>query len=385
MARNPEPHRPVVPIVCAGGGGVGKTTTSAALALALARRQAPTLVVTVDPARRLAQAMGVEIGDTPTQVVMDGEPSGSLWALMPEPRASTTAFVHLLFRDEPAALARVLGNPIYDSLADAMAGVHELVSLILIVDAIAARDYSYLVLDTAPSRHAVDFVSYPGRLTSLLESRALGWFGTLAQRADVAFGESPSSPGDKRTRGRGLLDWGKRRVEGTIAKVLNPTLIGDFTQLFADLNLVRHRFARLARDAESLLLGERAHYALVGVPTRAAQDDVLYLGQRLEHLGSEPGVVVLNRADHAGPDWLSALHDDHPMTPRLRETVGKILRERHRRSLTARDMADALAGELHGVPQIRLPTIEARDPAAVVRALADELEPHLALFGVNGG
>src|SRR5687768_7930832 len=110
---------------------------------------------------------------------------------MPEPRRSTPTFAKVLFEDRPEDLARVMDNPVYLTMADAAAGMHEIVSLILVAKAIEDAEYDYLVIDTAPSRNALDFVSYPGRLAVLFEGRAVGWLGNLAK--NVA--ETDKAPG----------------------------------------------------------------------------------------------------------------------------------------------------------------------------------------------
>ncbi len=186
-------------VVCAGGGGVGKTTTSAALALALARQGRSTLIVTIDPARRLAGAMGVPIGDDVTQVALPGV-EGRLSALMPDPRGAMRSLVDELFVHEPQAKAHLLENRLFLGLSDAAAGVHELVAMNLVASAARGGAFDVLVIDTAPSRHAIDFVTYPARLAALLAGRTVGWFAGIAERAANG---PPSS---------GVLGWGKGQL-----------------------------------------------------------------------------------------------------------------------------------------------------------------------------
>jgi anion-transporting ArsA/GET3 family ATPase len=358
--------------VCAGGGGVGKTTTSAALALALARRQARTLIVTVDPARRLANAMGVAIDPDVHAVHVEGEPQGTLFALMPEPRQSTHTFVELLFEGEPEAYERILDNRIYATLGDALAGIHELVSLMLVARAVEEAKYDYLVIDTAPSRYALDFIRYPGRLADLFEGRAVGWFGNLAQRARAQqAGEEP--PTDE----RGLLAWGKKRVESAITRILDPRTVLDVTSLFAELALVRHRFAGLARASEELLLGRDARYLIVAAPSGAARADVRFIAKKLDDLEHRPAAVLLNRADPTLPDWLATLRAQSGLTLPLEQALGILAAEHDSRRTAGDEMERVFRSELRSNTILRLPTIETRDPTKVVRTLADELAPHL--------
>lgn len=360
-------------LVCAGGGGVGKTTSSAALALALARRGERTLVVTVDPARRLAQAMGVAIDPDVHAVHIPGEPAGSLFALMPEPRASTRTFVELLFEGEPAAYERVLKNRIYATLGDALAGIHELVSLMLVARAVEEASYDYLVVDTAPSRYALDFVSYPGRLAALFEGRAVGWFGNLADKARTQRDSEPPPEAEK----GGILAWGKKRVEATLARILDPQTIVDVTNLFAELAHVRHRFAALARASEGLLLGSSTRYVLVAAPTGASEADATYIAERLSSLNHEPRAILLNRADPEIPGWVKTLRTTQEATLPIRQAVEILEKEIGARKAAGDRLERELRRRFRKAHLTRLPTFEARDPSAVVKALADVLAKDL--------
>ena len=363
------PKLPVT-IVCAGGGGVGKTTTSAALALALARSGKRTLVVTVDPARRLAHAMGVEIDQEVHAVHMDPAADGKLFALMPEPRASTPTFARLLFEGRPADLERVMKNPVYRTMADAAASMHEIVSLILVAKAVEDGGWDYVVVDTAPSRNALDFVTYPGRLAVLFEGRAVGWLGGLAKRANE----------NKGGEGGGIFAGPQRRIEALFSRILNARFLKDLTQLFADLTLVKVRFARFARIAEALMLGERTVYVLVAAPSGAAQADAVYLDKKLRRLEQHATLALLNRADEGAPPWVEVLKKSAPGWPALGAAIQQVEVEIASRRRAGDRLAAALAKDLKGLPQLRLPTVEAADPALIVREVAARLAPHLAKF-----
>ncbi len=358
-------------IVCAGGGGVGKTTTSAALAVALARRGKTVLVVTVDPARRLAHAMGVEIDERVQPAHVEPEVEGRLFALMPEPRRSTPTFAEILFEGRPDDLARVMKNSVYLTMADAAASMHEIVSLILIARAVEQRRFDYLVIDTAPSRNALDFVSYPGRLAVLFEGRAVGWLGGLARRVNEE-GESVKDPG--------LFAGAQARVEALFARILSPKLLRDLAQLFADLALVKGRFAELARTSEALLLGGRARYVLVAAPSGSAQADVVFLHKKLAKLEQTPVGVILNRSDEAAPPWVEVLRKAAPGWPALGAAIEQVDLELKTRRHAGDRLARGLAKQIGRVPQIRTPTIEAADPTIIVRGLATALAPHLDLL-----
>jgi anion-transporting ArsA/GET3 family ATPase len=358
-------------IVCAGGGGVGKTTTSAALALALARTGKRTLVVTVDPARRLASAMGVEVDAEVHEARVEPGVEDKLFALMPEPRRSTRTFIDLLFAEEPEAKARMLQNRVYLLLADNAAGMHEVVSLMLVAKAIAERELDYLVIDTAPSRQGLDFVAYPGRLATLYEGRAVGWLGNLARGGA---GE------DEQAEGGGLMAAGRKRVEGLFGKLVNPRTLRDLAGLFAELALVKDRFAKLARISEHLLLGAETRYLLVAAPSGSAAADVHFLGRRLKRLGQRPTALVLNRSDEGTPAWLGQLDHAGGLPPELTQALTAVHAEFHTRQRAGDLLAQSLGRDCPNVPSLRLPTLEAREPSRIVRQLADLLGEHLGLL-----
>jgi anion-transporting ArsA/GET3 family ATPase len=354
-------------ILCAGGGGVGKTTTAAAIGLALARSGRRTLVVTIDPARRLAGALGVSLGDSVSRVEIP-EAQGRLAALMPDPRRSLGTFVEQLFADEPAARARVAQNRLFTALSDAVAGIHELVAMNLVARAAEGGDFDVVVIDTAPSRQAVDFVTYPERLTMLLGGRSVAWLADLAARA--AAPDAPPSRGSLRA-------WGASHVEALVAKVTGPSLVRDTADLFGDLALVRERFVGLTAHASRLLLGERAAYALVAAPTAAARDDVLFLAARLEALGRAPRAVILNRAEDAPTPHLQLLRDSPGATRAVQQAAAVLADESARRGEAARSVGAELARRVR-VPQVRLPWVESVTPFGTVAALCDAVAPHLS-------
>lgn len=353
-------------VICAGGGGVGKTTTSAAVGLALARSGRRTLVVTIDPARRLAGALGVPLSDVVSRVEVPAA-QGHLFALMPDPRHSLGTFIAQLFADEPAARARVTANPLFAALSDAVAGIHELVALNLVARAAESGDFDVVVIDTAPSRQAVDFVTYPERLASLLSGRAVAWLADLAARA--------ATPDEPPARG-GLRAWGTSHVEALVARVTGPSLVRNTADLFSDLAIVRERFAALTAHASKLLLGPRAAYALVAAPTAAACDDVIFLAERLDALKHPPRVVMLNRAEDGAPAHLRALQNAPRATQAVRDAAAIFAEESARRGEAARTLGAKIARSVRA-PQLRLPYVETPTPFGTVAALAESVAPHL--------
>ncbi len=359
-------------VVCAGGGGVGKTTSSAALGLALARLGARTLVVTIDPARRLADALGVELGNEVQVVRVDDRTDDRLMALMPDPVRATRLFMEYLFVGKPEALERMVRNNIFLTLEDKLAGMSELVAMTLVIRALEEQEIDVVIVDTAPSRYALDFLTFPTRLSELLDGRAVRWLASLADHA-----------GDKKRSRFGVLGWGKRRVEKAIGWVLGESLLGDLAGFFAEISLVRKRFAALAAELDRILTGRRSRYVLVAAPTGAARADVEFLLARLERMGQTAAAVVLNRSELTDAKWMTLLSkSEERITDALAEALSKLAAERRARVTAATTFGARLARVHPRLHQVRLPLVEAIAPIDIVRALSEHFEPHIT--GLTG-
>jgi len=339
--------------VCAGGGGVGKTTTSAALALMLARRGERVLVVSIDPARRLADALGVQLGGHAAKVKLDAG-DGALFAMMPDPRASMRTFIGILFEGEPEALARMLKNRLYQMLENAVPGMHELVAMTLTWRAVEEHQISTLVIDTAPSRNAVDFIGYPDRLAKLLGGRAVTWLSALARS------DAPDRP--------------KGRAGKLLEKVLGPA-VGDLAGFFGELARVRGRFVELNQGMAELLLGTRSRYLVVAAPTGAAKEDADYLIRRLEKLIGRPAALVVNASLAPDRPWEATLRQSSATTAAMTRALDALALEAERREAATHKVVDALHRKHPSVPLWQLPFIEVLSPRTVVERLAEALAP----------
>jgi len=342
-------------IVCVGGGGVGKTTASAAFALALANSGYRTLIVSIDPARRLADAMGVELG-TQAKALPVGSGSAQLFGLMPNPEDAFRTFVEFLFEEEPEAVERLLHNRLYRALEAAVPGIHELATMSLTWRAIVEHDVDAVVIDTAPSRNAVDFISYPKNLAKLLGGRAVGWMAAIGKRASIA------SPDDK-----------MGRVEQLLVRALGP-VARDVAGLFAEMARVRKRFILLNEHTGELLLRPETRYFLVASPTAAARDDVDYLIKKLGTLKMAPQALILNSAFAPERDWIHVLETADVTTAAIDEVLSTLTHEGEARQRATARITRAFSKRYPNLPQLPLPFVEAVEPRSIVHALAQYLD-----------
>ena len=227
--------------VCAGSGGVGKTTTSAAIALGMAAAGAKVAVVTIDPAKRLANALGLEqLENEPHRVEPERlagaslEVKGELWAMMLDPKRTFDELIDRIAPD-PARAEEIKANRVYRELSTAVSGSQEFTAIAKLYELDQESQFDLLVLDTPPSRNALDFLDAPGRLNAFLEGRALKAF------------MRPTGLG-MRVLGRGALPLlaGLRRVTGI-------DLISDLSTFFQLLGDMTSDFSQRAAQVEQLL------------------------------------------------------------------------------------------------------------------------------------
>lgn len=342
-------------IVCAGGGGVGKTTTSAAIALAVARTGRRVLIVSLDPARRLADALGVAVG-TEAKALSVEAGEGTVFGLMPDPRDSLGTFAELLFEQESAALERLRENRIYRALEAAVPGVHELAAIGLTWRAVEEHSIDAVVIDTAPSRNAVDFIGQPGRLAKLLRGRAVAWLSSIGQQANV----------QSTTAKMG-------RIESLLVRVIGPA-VRDVAALFTELSRVRERFLWINEKTGDLMLRPETRYFLVAAPTSAAREDASFLFKKLSQLEVKPRGLILNSAFVPPRQWLDVLDDTDALSASVRTVLDSLQEEARIREEAAAEVSKTMAARHPRLAQVRLPFVEAAEPRQVVEALSAALD-----------
>jgi anion-transporting ArsA/GET3 family ATPase len=285
--------------VCGGSGGVGKTTTSAAIALGMAARGAKVAVVTIDPAKRLANALGLrELENEPRRVEPERladrglEIRGELWAMMLDPKRTFDELIDRIAAD-PARAQEIKENRVYRELSTAVSGSQEFTAVAKLYELDRDGDFDLLVLDTPPSRNALDFLDAPGRLTSFLEGRALKTF------------VRPTGLG-MRVLGRGAAP-----LLGALRRVTGVDLLSDLSTFFVLLGDMTDDFSQRAAQVELMLKADTTAFVLVTSAQRAAIDEAIWFRRTLADSGLPFAGVIVNRFHHdvlgdAEPDDLIA-------------------------------------------------------------------------------
>jgi anion-transporting ArsA/GET3 family ATPase len=271
--------------VCGGSGGVGKTTTSAAVALGMAAQGAKVAVVTIDPAKRLANALGLEELENEPRRVEPGrlagkiEVKGELWAMMLDPKRTFDELIERVAADQARA-EEIKANRIYRELSTAVSGSQEFTAVAKLYELDRDGDFDLLVLDTPPSRNALDFLEAPGRLTSFLEGRAV--------KALVR----PTGLG-MRVLGRGAAPFlsALRRVTGV-------DLLSDLSTFFGLLGDMTDDFSERAVQVQQLLRAPTTAFVLVTSAQRAAIEEAIWFRRTLDEGGLPFAGVIVNRVHH---------------------------------------------------------------------------------------
>jgi anion-transporting ArsA/GET3 family ATPase len=338
--------------ICAGSGGVGKTTTSAAIAAGMAARGKRVAVLTIDPAKRLADSLGLpELGNTERQVdpalfaELGTDPGeGELWAMMLDAKATFDEVVRKHAPDEETR-ERILSNRIYQQLSAALAGSQEYMAMEKLFEIHAEDRYDLLVLDTPPSRNALDFLDAPRRLTQFIEGRALQVFMRPAGIGMKVFG-----------RGTSMMFSVLRRITGV-------DLIEDLAEFFQAFSGMVEGFRERARRVNELLADRRTAFLVVCGPQGEPISEAVYFHRKLVEAQLPFGGVIVNKVHYQGEpvgdvDAVAAELADAVDDPDLARRMAENLADYG--ALAARDRrnVDHLAAEMRTRAVIEVPYLD---------------------------
>jgi len=342
-------------VICAGPGGVGKTTTAAAVAMGMAERGLKVAVVTIDPARRLADSLGLaELDNEPRLVDLAAhgiEARGELWAMMLDAKRT---FDQLIERLAPDARTRdeVFANRIYQQLSSAVAGSQEFTAIAKLYELDQEGGYDLLVLDTPPSRNALDFLDAPGRLTGFFQGRAIRMF----------------------LRPAGLLGRGSGLVFAVLRRVTGVDLLRDLSVFFRSLGGMIDGFTERAKRVGALLEDPATTFLIVTAPRHDPAEEAIFFHRKLRDAGMPFGGLVVNRV-HRAPEAAVPESLGAALAARVAETTRELA------ALAERDAFNIarLRRELGDPPALEVPELDGDvhdvDGLALVRAhlFGDEL------------
>jgi len=288
-------------IVCCGSGGVGKTTTSAALALRAAERGRKVVVLTIDPARRLAQSMGIEALDNTPRPVHGVDPAagGALDAMMLDMKRTFDEVVES--QASPEKAKQILENPFYVALSSSFAGTQEYMAMEKLGqihrDAQASGAYDLIIVDTPPSRSALDFLDAPERLSSFLDGRFIRLLLAPAR-----------GPARMMTAGLGI-------ITNALTKILGAQVLRDMQTFVAAFDTLFGGFRQRAQKTFELLQADGTAFLVIAAPEPDALREAAYFVERLSEDRMPLAGLVVNRASPAPWGGLSA---DEAMTASAR-------------------------------------------------------------------
>jgi anion-transporting ArsA/GET3 family ATPase len=261
-------------LVCVGSGGVGKTTTAAALALEAALSGRRTLVLTIDPAKRLANSLGLDKLGHEVQAVPDERldqagprrrPGGSLHAMMLDQKQ---AFDEVVARhaSDPEAVKRILANPVYAQISGSLAGSQEYAAMAKLHDLEARGRFDLIVVDTPPTAHALDFLDAPQKLTMAIDSPAIEWFRKLREGG---------------SGGWSLVGKTGAFVLKRLSQFVGSRFLDDLAVFFTEFNDILGGFRQRAEETFALLRQDRVGFVLVASPEPMSMREALFFHERL--------------------------------------------------------------------------------------------------------
>jgi anion-transporting ArsA/GET3 family ATPase len=337
-------------VICVGSGGVGKTTMSAAIALRAAQSGRTACVLTIDPARRLADAMGLGgVGNVATRVddarydaAGLGRPSGQLFVAMLDAKRTWDDLVSR-FATSPEQAARILDNHYYQQISSALAGSQEFMAMEKLFELRESGRYDLVVLDTPPTRHALDFLDAPRKMMGFMDEGVRNLFATSSKMA-------------------GKLGFGLLRHSGVwmlkvLQRMTGMDVLSDISDFIESFGGMHAGFRDRAQAVEALLRASQSVFVLVTSPDPLIMDEAQYFRGRLADHGMPLGACVVNRVH---TDWLA--------DPGARQAWPRVLADAARLMDTFGPSIDVdLARRL-------------TDHLASVQSVADRDRAHLARF-----
>jgi anion-transporting ArsA/GET3 family ATPase len=325
-------------LICAGTGGVGKTSLSASLGVLAANSGLRTLVLTIDPAMRLAQSLGIE-SKPGEEVAVPGV--ANLSASMIDPRREFDQFV--LGSVDKGIAKGLFNNRLYQQLVSNLNGSQEFTSLVRLMAAVDSKKFDLIILDTPPTQNAVDFLKAPERIYALFQDSVIGWFSTTGQEKGFI---------------RRNLHRGTRLVTTALERVTGSVFIHELKDFFAHIYYLQDRVAKLSRDVGAILHSKQTGFLLITGFDETKLKEALEFQQDLSAEKLRLCGVVVNRWF---PEWAEgertwpAEWDEDPEFKKLKDFYAEFSEFFKNRQGIFERFVKHLG---HGIPVVKLPDLK---------------------------
>ena len=280
-------------VVCVGSGGVGKTTTAAAVGLWGAIHGKKVMVLTIDPAKRLANSLGLE-GMPPEGARIDlssmPDATGELWAMMLDSRHTFDDLIHRIAPSEEVR-DRILANHIYQQMSAAFAGSQDYMATERIYDVVREGDFDLVVLDTPPVKNALDFLESPGRLIKFLDGQVVSWFLEPARKGLLG----------------GLMQGTSAIVLRLLSAVLGKAFVEDLTEFMQDFESLFDGFRQRHVEVQKLFRADGTTFVTVCAPTESSTDVAVFFQEELAERELPRGGVIVNQRHRSEADTDNAV------------------------------------------------------------------------------
>jgi anion-transporting ArsA/GET3 family ATPase len=333
-------------VVCCGSGGVGKTTTAAVIAMEAAAAGRRAVVVTIDPAKRLADALGLEgLTNTPSRIDGGWAEGGEMWAMMLDTKSTFDGLVRRYAPDEEQA-ERILANSFYRNISGALSGTQEYMASEKLYELAVEGDYDLVVVDTPPTRNALDFLDAPQRLARFLDHRL--YKVLMAPTRGIVRAVNVAA----------------QALVRAMSKVVGAEVVGDAMAFFAAFEGMEQGFKDRAAAVDELLSREDTAFVLVASPKADTVAEAGYFTERLHDTGIAVRALIVNRMQ---PDFDAggglAAHPD-ALRERAGSLAGTALADHYTCLADARSLARGESSNLEGItarvapaPVVRVPIL----------------------------
>lgn len=270
-------------IVCCGCGGVGKTTTSAALGLKASQIGRKTLVMTIDPAKRLADSLGIgELSNEPKKVPLPKNYKGEMWAMMLDVKKTMDSFIYDHASSKESA-EFILRNPIYQQFSNSLGGGQEYGGMGRLYQIHKSGEYDLLILDTPPSHHAIDFIMAPINFKNFFSTGVLQFF----------IQEEPKEP----DIGSTLLNMGGDFAMKVFEKLTGSHFYKDLSEFIQNLQDLYKSFQIQANDVSNLLADKKTSFITISSPEKQQLVESHKLEQQLQDFGFQLNLLIVNKCN----------------------------------------------------------------------------------------